>query len=505
VSRERRFVVGGVVLLVAVGAVVLGPDVVGAIKSALERLTELSGPVLAVTVGVLAMLETAAFAGLFVPGELAVILGGVGASEGNASPVVMCSAAVVGALVGDTLGFLWGRRLGTRVLDGWGGRLMGEERVRSTMTRIRKGGVRVVVLGRFVGVLRAVIPFASGASGLRYRTFLLGSVLGACAWGIGFTLLGFFAGSSWRKVEQLSGRASTVVAALIAVVVVVVVAAKKAVRNQEALRAWYQRQIDRPRIAAVRRRYQRQLRFLVGRFRPGPAVGLQLTVLLGVLALLGVALGVVIGQVVGSGGLVELDSDVQARLARARTDQGAELMNTVRQAISPRVALAGALVLGAGMWVVDRRPRALLMLGGCVGGAMALVEGVQEVVSRSRVIPTFDELIVSSFPARHLTVVTAGAVALLAVLLPRVPGWTWRVVGVAVAVVVVAVDCVAVLYSGRSFLSDAVGGIVLGALWATAVVTTVATAWPLPGRSRRAGSATAGQPRKKSPARADSS
>ncbi|MEV6742369.1 DedA family protein [Streptomyces sp. NPDC051104] len=87
---------------------------------------------------------------------------------------------------------------------------------------IRRRGPAAVVLGRFIAFFRAMMPALAGASHMRYRTFLLFNALGGLAWGVGFTLLGYFAGSAYTRVEHTVGRALAL--ALAAVVIAVLVA-----------------------------------------------------------------------------------------------------------------------------------------------------------------------------------------------------------------------------------------------------------------------------------------
>jgi membrane-associated protein len=218
----------------------------------LEALTNLPAPVVCAAVFVFAMFETAAFAGLAVPGETAVVLGGVVAFQGRIPVAAMCAAATLGAIVGDSIGFYLGRRLGTKVLGRQARRGSSGGRVESTMNRIRAGGIKAVVLGRFVGVLRAVMPFAAGSSGMSYGRFLVASVLGGAVWGTGFTLLGYLAGNSWRRVEHYVGRASTVLAVVVVTVVILVVAARAAAKRQDRIRGGVALV---PRPSAHRRRY----------------------------------------------------------------------------------------------------------------------------------------------------------------------------------------------------------------------------------------------------------
>ncbi|HVE62921.1 MAG TPA: VTT domain-containing protein [Mycobacteriales bacterium] len=476
-----RLVVGAVVLGVLLLVVAFGGDAVAGIKHLLERLSELPGPVFAVIVGLLAMFETAAFAGLAVPGELAVILGGVAASEGKVPVAVMVSCAVGGAIVGDSLGFYLGRRLGTRFLDSRLGAIMGRARVESTMARIRAGGIKAIILGRFVGVLRAIMPFAAGASGVPYSRFLLASVIGATAWGTAFTLLGYLAGNSWQSVERYVGRASTLLAITLAVIVALVLAAKQVVARQEQLRGWWQEQLDRPRIARARQRYHRQIAFLTGRFRPGTAAGLQLTAGLLGLALLGAALALVIGESLGSGGLVDVDEPVRRALARSQTGDVVRVTSAVRDVLSAEVLGAVSILVGLGAWVVDRRPRALVLLVVAVVGAAFLAQLVSAAVERSRVIPSLtDGFRTSTFPSGRMTVMAATVLALLAVLMPRISSWGRKVVTATVGLALVLLGGLAVLSLGQVYLSDVLGGITLGGVWGLAVATAVTTVWRPP-------------------------
>jgi membrane protein DedA with SNARE-associated domain len=57
-------------------------------------------------------------------------------------------------------------------------------------------GAKAILVGRFVGIVRAVAPFLAGASGMRVRGFLPWSVLGTGLWAATFTLVGYLFSSS---------------------------------------------------------------------------------------------------------------------------------------------------------------------------------------------------------------------------------------------------------------------------------------------------------------------
>jgi membrane protein DedA with SNARE-associated domain len=444
----------------------------------LDGLTNLPAPVVCAAVFLFALFETAAFAGLAVPGETAVVLGGVVAFQGRIPVAAMAAAATAGAIVGDSVGFYLGRRLGTRVLGGRLGRLVGRERVESTMKRIKAGGIRAVILGRFVGVLRAVMPFAAGSSGMSYGRFLVASVVGGTAWGTGFTLVGYLAGNSWERVEKYIGRASTVLAVVVVTVVVLVLLARAAAKRQERIRAAWHGLIDRPRVAAVRRRYHRQLAFVAKRFRPGPVAGLQLTLVLLGLAVLGWLLALILVQVLGRTGLAALDRDVRQGLA-GQPRELVDAIHRVHAVLSTSGAIAVAGVAGGVTWVLDRKPRGLVLLGLAVAGGAAVPPAVRALVARPNPLFTV-RLVDRTFPATTTTVAAATAIAALVVLLPRVPRWTRKVSWTFVAIGLVIATGFAELFTTDVYLSDVLGGAVLGAVWGLASSSVVTAVWRRP-------------------------
>ena len=176
----------------------------------------LHGWVAYVVIAALVFGETAVFVGFVLPGEIAVILGGVLASRGHVSLPLLIVVVVAAAVLGPFVGYEVGRRMGDRL---FAARVL--KRVRGGTDRARavlgtRGGV-AVFLGRFLAVVRALMPAAAGAAGMRYRTFSVYNVLGGLIWGAGYCLLGYLAGSAYAVVER---RVGTGLAIAIGVIVV---------------------------------------------------------------------------------------------------------------------------------------------------------------------------------------------------------------------------------------------------------------------------------------------
>jgi membrane-associated protein len=180
----------------------------------------LDGELAYAVIGVLAFTEAAAFLGLFVPGELAVLVGGGLASQGRVSLPVLVAVVAVAAVAGDSAGYEIGRRHGRRLLA-WApvaGRVGGHAEAAEAYLATRGGWL--VFAGRWTGILRAVVPGIAGMMRMPYRTFLAWNVAGGVAWAAVFVTLGYLAGSQIERVAGWSAAVGVAVAAGLAVVLV---------------------------------------------------------------------------------------------------------------------------------------------------------------------------------------------------------------------------------------------------------------------------------------------
>ena len=247
------------------------------IESLFDGLADLASPWGYLVVGVLTLLEASAMIGLVVPGEAALLVGGFLASQGEADLGAMSAVGAIGAIVGDSIGYEIGRHLGPSLRRSRLGRWVGDERWQRAEQYLAKHGGRAVFFGRFVGVLRAMVPTIAGLSRMPYRRFLPWNVLGGLVWAPGFVLLGFLAGGSYHQVAEWAGRASAVLLTLVVLVVGMVLGARAVVRREGAVRTWARRQAERPAVARVLVRFERQLAYVGRRLRPNAAFGLSLT------------------------------------------------------------------------------------------------------------------------------------------------------------------------------------------------------------------------------------
>jgi undecaprenyl-diphosphatase len=153
-------------------------------------------------------LEASTFLGLVVPGETAVIIGGVIAHAGALQLWVVMVAAAIGAVAGDQVGFVVGRRYGPALLGRLPGRLRQPERIERTLALIRRRGAVAVVLGRWTAAFRALVPGIAGMSRMRRTHFTVANVIGGLIWAVLVAGGGYLAGASYKALEQRLGLVS---------------------------------------------------------------------------------------------------------------------------------------------------------------------------------------------------------------------------------------------------------------------------------------------------------
>jgi membrane-associated protein len=164
--------------------------------------------------------EAAVFVGFVLPGETAVVLGGVLASRHQIDLAALCVLVVVAAIVGDSVGFEVGKRYGDRVLA-WRPLRKHEQRLDGARTFLRERGAYAVFLGRWTAFLRAVMPGLAGVSRMSYRRFLFFNAVGGLVWGLTFCFVGYLAGESYHVVERRVGAAGAIVSAVVVVALLV--------------------------------------------------------------------------------------------------------------------------------------------------------------------------------------------------------------------------------------------------------------------------------------------
>ena len=184
-------------------------------------ITTASGPLVYLIVFLVPALEASLFVGFVLPGETAVLLGGVLASQHHVSLPGVLAAAIAGAILGDSVGYFVGRRFGEPLQQSRLGRIVGRRRWKASEDFLHRRGGPSVFLGRWTALLRALVPAAAGMAKLPYRTFLIWNIAGGVAWATAIVLAGYAAGNAYKRLEHYLGRGAFAILAVIVIGLIV--------------------------------------------------------------------------------------------------------------------------------------------------------------------------------------------------------------------------------------------------------------------------------------------
>lgn len=183
--------------------------------------------------GIGIMLETSVLVGLIVPGDTIVLVAAT-AVQGSVQYVALILTVILGALIGESVGFALGKFFGPRIRTSRLGRRIGERSwMRAETYLARRGGIAVFV-SRFLPVLHSLIPITVGMSAMRYRTFIAWTAPASTLWSIAYVSVGAFAAGSFSSLLNRLHYAGYIFVGIIAIGVVVLVIAKKLLARAEA-------------------------------------------------------------------------------------------------------------------------------------------------------------------------------------------------------------------------------------------------------------------------------
>ncbi|MFE3021382.1 DedA family protein [Streptomyces sp. NPDC059256] len=150
-------------------------------------------------IGVLVIVfaESGLLIGFFLPGDSLLFTTGLLVTTGTLGTLplwAICSLIVLAAVIGDQVGYLFGRKVGPALFKRPDSRLFKQENVEKAHEFFEKYGPKSLVLARFVPIVRTFTPIIAGVSRMNYRSFITYNIVGGVLWGAGVTLLGAMLG-----------------------------------------------------------------------------------------------------------------------------------------------------------------------------------------------------------------------------------------------------------------------------------------------------------------------
>jgi membrane-associated protein len=148
--------------------------------------------------------ESGLLIGFFLPGDSLLFITGFLTSKPEGLPHIDVPLPIVlgvlfaAAFIGDQVGYLFGKKVGPALFDRPKSRLFNPANVTKAHLFFERHGAKTIVLARFVPIVRTFAPIVAGVGAMRYRTFVMFNAVGALAWAVGITTLGYYVGNvSW--------------------------------------------------------------------------------------------------------------------------------------------------------------------------------------------------------------------------------------------------------------------------------------------------------------------
>ncbi len=129
----------------------------------------------------------------FLPGDSLLFAIGAFAAQGALSVWVIVILLIVAAILGDSVNYAIGRRVGAAFFEKR--KLIKQEYLDKTNTFYEKHGKKTIILARFVPIVRTFAPFVAGIGKMKYRDFLIYNIIGGVLWVGLFVFAGYFFGN----------------------------------------------------------------------------------------------------------------------------------------------------------------------------------------------------------------------------------------------------------------------------------------------------------------------
>lgn len=138
--------------------------------------------------------ESGLFFGFFLPGDSLLLTAGLLAQRGDLNLLVLLLALPPAAILGDSVGYWFGRKTGPPIFSRENSLLFRRKNLLAAKAFYEKHGGKTIILARFVPFIRTFAPIVAGAVEMKYSRFLFFNVIGGILWAAGVTLAGYLLG-----------------------------------------------------------------------------------------------------------------------------------------------------------------------------------------------------------------------------------------------------------------------------------------------------------------------
>jgi undecaprenyl-diphosphatase len=408
-----------------------------------------------------AILESSAVVGLLIPGTTAMIVAGLLASQGALDFRILLGVVAVGNIIGDTVSFYLGRRGGAWFKPG--NKIFKVEYVARGELFFKKHGDKSILIARFIGPLRPIIPFVAGLFGMRALKFFIFNVIGGFLAALFYLSLGYFFGQATGRLPHLFGAVQGIVGGLIVLLILIIIFKRYVARRGEEVTTTL-RLLVNPLVTVFLEHHTLIKNWLKRREQARFPLIFWFSIIL--------AIGV--GVVVGSGlidrwltssQVATSDFVVTSWLFAERREWLTIILLIITGLGKTLVAVLLVGLASLLVWKNKKRIH-LIALWISMGGASGMVWLVKHLVARPR--PEFVAVYHEtgfSFPSGHAMFAAVLGGWIIFFIWHEVREWALKVNITFFVIILMMLIGFSRLYLGVHYLSDVVGGFSVGLIW----------------------------------------
>ena len=146
--------------------------------------------------------ESGLLIGFFLPGDSLLFTAGFLASQGYIDIHFLAITCFIAAVLGDSVGYAFGKRMGPRLLKRPDGKIFRKKYIAQAEAFYQEHGKKTIILARFTPIVRTFAPIVAGLGSMNYRSFLAYNVVGGALWTLGLTYAGYYLGRAIPGVEN---------------------------------------------------------------------------------------------------------------------------------------------------------------------------------------------------------------------------------------------------------------------------------------------------------------
>lgn len=155
-----------------------------------------------VGVFIITFAESGLFIGFFLPGDSLLFTAGFLASQGFLNIAPLMIVAFLGATIGDSVGYAFGKKIGPHIFIKEDSIFFHKDHLKRAENFYNKYGAKTIVIARFMPIVRTFAPILAGVGRMRYGAFVFYNIVGGALWALGLSGLGYYLGNSIPNIDH---------------------------------------------------------------------------------------------------------------------------------------------------------------------------------------------------------------------------------------------------------------------------------------------------------------